>query len=338
MCDTSSSGHNLKTRLYGKGEGDKKLINGTNSNSSLETVFGGIESWNSSLDCCQWDLVTCNPRSPSRNVVALDLYAFVTSLAPEVVVNSAVLAPLFRITTLTKLDISYNSIQSELPTNGIANFTKLLHLDLRENSFKGSIPTQLFHLQRLQYPNISSNMFNGILSQEVGALRNLRVLNLAENFLYGEIPMEIGNLTQLRQLSLRQNRFSGRLSNSLLHLTELQVLDLRNNSPSMEIPTNTRTLSNISNIAALGVLNLRGNNLTWNNNANVAPKCMLSQLSLRSCRVARPIPKWLSTQKIFDFFDLSENELDGNFPEWLAEQNIGTIILSDNKLTLWQIA
>ncbi|KAF9615861.1 hypothetical protein IFM89_026749, partial [Coptis chinensis] len=51
------------------------------------------------------------PRSPSRNVVALDIYSFVTSLAPEVVVKSAVLAPLFCITTLTKLDISSNSIQ-----------------------------------------------------------------------------------------------------------------------------------------------------------------------------------------------------------------------------------
>ncbi|KAF9619173.1 hypothetical protein IFM89_005727 [Coptis chinensis] len=162
------------------------------SNSSLETDFGGIESWNSSLDCCQWDLVTCNPRSPSRNVVTLDIYSFVTSLAPEVVVNSAVLAPLFPITTLMKLDISSNSIQGELPPNGIVNFTKLLHLDLRENSFNGSIPTKLFRLQRLRYLDMNSNMFNGILSQEVRALWNLRVLNLAENFLYGEIPMEIG--------------------------------------------------------------------------------------------------------------------------------------------------
>ncbi|KAF9593883.1 hypothetical protein IFM89_025817 [Coptis chinensis] len=137
------------------------------------------------------------PHSPSRNVVVLDIYSFVTSLAPEVVVvKSAVLAPLFRITTLTKLDISSNYIQGELPTNGIANFIKLLHLDLRENSFNGSIPTKLFRLQRLQYLDMSSNMLNGILSQEVGALWNLRVLNLAENFLYGEIPMEIGNLTQ----------------------------------------------------------------------------------------------------------------------------------------------
>ncbi|KAF9608365.1 hypothetical protein IFM89_009484 [Coptis chinensis] len=119
------------------------------------------------------------PRSPSRNVVALDIYSFVTSLAPEVVVKSAVLAPLFRITTLTKLDISSNSIQGELPANGIANFIKLLHLDLRENSFNGSIPTKLFRLQRLQYLDMSSNMLNGILSQEVGALRKLRVLNLA---------------------------------------------------------------------------------------------------------------------------------------------------------------
>ncbi|KAF9615292.1 hypothetical protein IFM89_022619 [Coptis chinensis] len=336
----------LRMRIWLSFSGDnKKLINETSSNSSLDTDFGGIESWNSSLDCCQWDLVTCNPRSPSRNVVAIDIYSFVTSLAPEVVVNSAVLAPLFPITTLMKLDISSNSRQGELPPNGIVNFTKLLHLDLRENSFNGSIPTKLFRLQRLRYLDMNSNMFNGILSQEVRALWNLRVLNLAENFLYGEIPMEIGNLTQLRQLSLRHNRFSGGLSNSLLHLTELQVLDFRNNSLSMQIPTIIGTLSNISTLALsknqlTGGITLSLQNfsklatLQLDSNLLSAPKCMLSQLSLRSCRVAGPIPKWISTQKTLDFLDLSENELDGNFPEWLAEQNIGTIILSDNNLTL----
>ncbi|KAF9605584.1 hypothetical protein IFM89_017927 [Coptis chinensis] len=265
----------------------------------------------------------------SRNVVALNIYSFVTSLAPKIVVNSVVLAPLFPITTLTKLDISSNSIQGELPANGIVNFTKLLHLDLRENSFNGSIHTKLFRLQRLRYLDMNSNMFNGILSQEVRALRNLRVLNLAENFLYREIPMEIGNLTQLRQLALRKNRFSGGLSNSLLHLTELQALDLRNNSLSMQIPTIIGTLSNISTLALsknqlTGGITLSLQNfsklatLQLDSNLLSAPKCMLSQLSLRSCRVAGPIPKWISTQKTLDFLDLSENELDGNFPEWLA--------------------
>ncbi|KAF9587527.1 hypothetical protein IFM89_003632 [Coptis chinensis] len=166
-----------------------------------------------------------------------------------------------------KLDISSNSIQGELPANGIVNFTKLLHLDMRENSFNESIPTKLFRLQRLQNLDMSSNMFNGILSQEVGALRNLRnlsklvtlqldsnlLLDVSSNRLSGEVPVNFALGTKI--LALDQNEFSGPLPQNLSSLSELKHLDLHNNNITGELPEFLYQMS------SLQVLNLRNNSL-----------------------------------------------------------------------------
>ncbi|KAF2288205.1 hypothetical protein GH714_004989 [Hevea brasiliensis] len=45
------------------------------------------------------------------------------------------------------------------------------------------------------------------------------------------------------------------------------------------------------------------------------------------------IPFWLSTQTFLLYLDLSENNLEGNFPKWLAESDISYLILSSNKLS-----
>ena len=42
---------------------------------------------------------------------------------------------------------------------------------------------------------------------------------------------------------------------------------------------------------------------------------------------------WISTQKSLETLDLSENQLEGMFPQWLAEMEVHIIILSSNSLT-----
>ena len=41
---------------------------------------------------------------------------------------------------------------------------------------------------------------------------------------------------------------------------------------------------------------------------------------------------WISTQKSLETLDLSENQLEGMFPLWLAEMEVHVLILSDNSL------
>ncbi|KAA3472766.1 LRR receptor-like serine/threonine-protein kinase FLS2 [Gossypium australe] len=222
------------------------------TDNSTNMFLGCLETWNSSSECCQWALVECN----SQQVTGLNL----CSVFPTLGKTSTVLAPIFRIKTLMSLDISYNSIQGEIPGIGLRNLTELVFLDMRGNSFNGSIPLQLFHLANLEFLDLSDNMIEG--------LRKLEVLNLQNNSFSLEIPADVGSLVNLTTLDLSKNPLSG------------------------EIPSSIQKMS-----------------------------------------VKGQIPSWISNQTDLIYLDLSENDLEGDFSQWLAERNLGTIILSDNKLT-----
>ncbi|KAJ0078732.1 hypothetical protein Patl1_22941 [Pistacia atlantica] len=146
--------------------------------------LGGLETWNSSTDCCQWNRVRCHSRSSSQEVTGLDLY----SLLPSVALNTSF---------------------SEIPGTGFSNLSNLVYLDMWQNSFNGSIPPQLLHLRHLEYLDLSNNLIEGTISNDVVGLKSLKQLILDENFIRGEIPAGIGNLTELHKLSLRGNKFSG---------------------------------------------------------------------------------------------------------------------------------
>ncbi|OIT05228.1 receptor-like protein 12 [Nicotiana attenuata] len=183
-----------------------------NSSSSDAFFSFALEDWNSTSDCCTWDRVICDSKSNSKAVIALYLDSLVSlqSLEP-VAVSSSVLAPLFGIKSLMMLILSSNHIKGQIPGEGIASLGNLVHLDLMQNNFTGSIPPQVFHLRHLQYLDLSENLLTGVLDPEVGFLQKLRTLKLDDNFLGGNIPVEIGNLSKIQELSLRNNHFSGGL-------------------------------------------------------------------------------------------------------------------------------
>jgi hypothetical protein len=43
---------------------------------------------------------------------------------------------------------------------------------------------------------------------------------------------------------------------------------------------------------------------------------------MKSCGLAGEIPDWIPKQKTLKALDLSENQLEGMFPLWLAEMNL----------------
>nr|POE54785.1 putative inactive leucine-rich repeat receptor-like protein kinase [Quercus suber] len=153
------------------------------------------------------------------------------------VVPSTILTPLFRIRSLKQLGMSANSIQGELSGNSFANLNELCCLDLRQNEFNGSIPSQLFQLRYLQYLDLSGNSFHGILSGE-----ELRTLDFGYNLLSMEIPTHIDSYSYWRSISLNhsgleQQEVDGGIPSSIQNLTELETLELENNLLTGEIPS-----------------------------------------------------------------------------------------------------
>jgi Leucine-rich repeat (LRR) protein len=282
-----------------------------------------FESWNSSSDCCQWERVNCTSPFGSKTVIALDLSSIVDG---NTVLSFTIFTPLFRIRSLTELDLSYNGIQGELLGDRLANMSKLISLDLTLNSFHGNIPKEIGNMTKLQQLDLSSNNFFGEIPPSVLNLKELKVLELSYNSLSMEIPIDIGNLSNITALDLSNNKLTSTIPSSIQKLTQLETLQLENNLLTGEIP------SCLFNITGLKNLFLGDNYLTWNNKAKIMPRCTLSELSMRSCGLTGEIPDWISTQKTLVHLDLSANQLEGTFPLWLAEMNVNDIYLSGNNL------
>ena len=94
------------------------IINATSSTES--TLLNRLQSWSSSSDCCNWDRVSCSSSFSSRTVIALYLEDLILQKDP-MVLTSTILTPLFRIKSLTYLDLYHNRIQGELPGDGFAS-------------------------------------------------------------------------------------------------------------------------------------------------------------------------------------------------------------------------
>jgi len=81
----------------------------------------------------------------------------------------------------------------------------LVHLDLNSNSFRTTLPLDLWG----EGSPLSSN---------------LKVLNLGSNSFYGNLPTEIGFLSKLTGLSIFDNNLSGQLPDSISQLSLLELL------------------------------------------------------------------------------------------------------------------
>ncbi|CAL9089129.1 unnamed protein product [Musa textilis] len=80
------------------------------------------------------------------------------------------------------------------------NFTSLSVLDLSYNSINSTIPSWLFNISSLEHLDLSENFFQGNIPPAFGNLTSLKGLTLANNPLQGGIPTSFRNLCKLQNL------------------------------------------------------------------------------------------------------------------------------------------
>ncbi|GJU08786.1 RNA-directed DNA polymerase, eukaryota [Tanacetum coccineum] len=167
-------------------------------------------------DCCQWSGVECDDQT--GHVTALILIGL--GLGGEISLS------LFNLTYLIHLDLLDNSFHGTI-SKFICFMTNFTFLRLSKNKFTGTIPESICNMTQLIVLDLSENKFSGVIPESIGSLSNLFHLDLSDNSFYGTIPREFGNLTNLEVLYLDSLR-SCRVENldwlsSLSSLEELEM-------------------------------------------------------------------------------------------------------------------
>ncbi|XVF01424.1 hypothetical protein REPUB_Repub04eG0087900 [Reevesia pubescens] len=263
-------------------------------------------------------------------------------------------------TTLYNLDVEYNLLSGELPSDLVRKLPTLLFLHLSYNNMKshdnntnlcpifaslknctglmelelagmglgGRLPSSIGHpsLKRLE---LQENQIIGSIPPEIGNLSNITMLNLTSNFLNGTIPDELSLLLMLERLFVSHNFFSIKIPVALGKLPHLGLLHLSNNKFSGEIP------ASLGDLATLRSLFLNNNLLS----GAIPPKLLkctnLYMLDLSYNKLTGSIPKEIAElREIRGFINLSHNLLQGPLPIELSKlENVEEMDLSSNNLS-----
>ncbi|KAK1591005.1 hypothetical protein Q3G72_000654 [Acer saccharum] len=223
---------------------------------------------------------------------------------------------------------------SEVVFRDFSNLKNLKHLSMEVTNLNISILQNIGLLTSLESLSLGSCNLEGTLPDQGGLceLKHLQHLNLSDNNLRGSLPWCFGNLTSLQVLHLSSNQFSGNIS-PLRALTSLQELDLSDNH--FQIPISLEPFYNHSKLKMFD----GDNNQIYANKAelhfSITPKFQLNALTLSGCGVVVTFPKFLYHQHDLNYVDLSHNNLTGEFPNWLLDNNtfLFELVLVNNSLT-----
>ena len=132
---------------------------------------------------------------------------------------------------------------------------RVFHVELDRNNLRGSIPSEIGQLDKLNNLSLRGNQLSGALPIELGQVKTLTRLDLGENQLTGSLPYDVfGELANLGVLDLQRNQFTGSVPTGLA--TNMWYLALGGNALTGPIPPELGQLS------TLRLLHLGSNNLS----------------------------------------------------------------------------
>nr|KAJ0225222.1 hypothetical protein LSAT_V11C100013900 [Lactuca sativa] len=240
---------------------------------------------------------------------------------------------------LEVLLLSGNGFNGTIPIEAFASFHHLEVLDLSWNSFVGSVSSAIQALSSLRALSFARNKLNGSLPDHgLCELKNLHELDLSNNMLHGTLPQCLKNLSSLKLLDISSNQFSGILKPSLIaNLTSLEYIDFSHNKFEGSF-----SFSSLSNHIKLEVVRfrIRSDNdkfeVETEEPIGWIPMFQLEILELSNCNMKMPkghvTPGFLVHQHKLRQLDMSQNSLEGHFPNWLVKNNtyLERLVLRNN--------
>ncbi|CAI9267555.1 unnamed protein product [Lactuca saligna] len=234
---------------------------------------------------------------------------------------------------LEVLLMTNNGFNGTLPMKALSSFHYLEVLDLSDNNFAGSIPSSIQALSSLRVVSFTNNELNGSLSDHgLCELKNLQEMDLSHNMLDGILPQCFNNLSSLKLLDISSNRFTGKLPPSLIaNLTSLEYIDFSYNKFEGSFPFSS--FSNLTNLQAVQFISANDRfEMETEDPIGWIPMFQLKVLVLSSCNINRHkggvVPTFLLHQHKLQELHIPHNSLEGNFPNWLIENNTNLEVLN----------
>ncbi|KAB2595060.1 receptor-like protein 12 [Pyrus ussuriensis x Pyrus communis] len=331
------------------------------SASSSPFAYPKVASWTREGDqnqsnCCLWDGVECH--AESGHVIGLDLKS--SCLYGSINSNNT----LFRLVHLQMLDLSDNDFNSsEIPSRLGHDLSSLSYLNLSLSAFSGQIPSEISKLSKLSTLVLSYN--NGlelrksnmrILVQNLTSIKQLHLsgvginstvhdilvnassltsLKLSYCGLYGEFPIGIFHLPNLEELRLHSNIDLNGYFPNFNRTNSLKILDVSETNFSGELP------SSIGNLHSLNYFDISTCSFhshvpfSFGNLTQLSFLVMASFHDVSAGQFLDP-DSFSCFGKLtkLNYLDLSDNNLQGNFPRFVANlTQLAFLALSDNSLT-----
>ncbi|CAL4953944.1 unnamed protein product [Urochloa decumbens] len=142
-----------------------------------------------------------------------------------------------------KAMISSSEVESKARTIGYQYAIDIYYEDSVTVMLKGLDVTFVRILSTFKSLDVSNNSFDGTMPSEIGDLKLLKVLNLSRNAFSGGIPSQISSMVELESLDLSHNHLSGEIPSSMASLTFLEVLDLSYNHLFGPVPQSGQFLT-----------------------------------------------------------------------------------------------
>ncbi|XP_057989008.1 cuscuta receptor 1-like [Hevea brasiliensis] len=219
------------------------------------------------------------------------------------------------------LDISDNYFNGSIPTEIGIRFPSLNSLDLSGNGLTGGIPSSFGKMSQLTELDLSSNHLSGIIPQElIVGCSSLSELILSNNSLHGQIFPKQANCEELIRLLLDGNQFNQSIPYSIINCTRLEVLDVRDNHLFGSIP------SWIGNMTSLQILDLSKNNFFGNLPSSFCPPS-ICEVYLSRNRLQGPLMNAFYNCPSLMILDLGHNNFTRRIPEWIGNFSALTYLL-----------
>ncbi|KAK2632137.1 hypothetical protein EUGRSUZ_L01956 [Eucalyptus grandis] len=201
--------------------------------------FGMLNSWNNSIEFCQWYGATCSRRHRRVTVLDLSSQGLFGSISPHI----------GNLGFLRKVKLQNNSLDHEIPPQ-VGQLRRLRIFLLHNNSLVGEIPRNISSCLDLIVLSVEKNELTGEIPRELSSLTKLQDFSLSNNNFIGSLPSFIGNFSSLVALSLGWNKLGGSIPQVLGYLTNLQYINFASNRLLGTIPSSLFNLSSLNKFGA----------------------------------------------------------------------------------------